>query len=367
MAACLFSPDVDMIPLPGFNLIFHSIRSGGGMERHVLDLIAYASAQKLPCRIITRQLEWPGTQPDGVEFVVMPDRTPFARVNNYLFESRAFGQCRSNWPSIGISRAPGPGLCIVGGTHRGHLLDRGKKRIGFFDRATIGRETALYRQARRIVSHSAKVAGEIVRHYGIDPAKVVTLYPPVDTDRFSLAARANREATRQALGVAPGELMLLFPSNNHALKGADLILEALKDFDPRVRLVVAGKSPLNAPNVINLGFREEMPTLYAAADAVILASHYEAFGLVGPEAILCGTPAIFSTTVGAAEVLSDHACLRFERNAPALRTALRTALERFDNGTLSLLDNPGQHIHYPFSLPQHFDVLFGLLAATSHQ
>jgi glycosyltransferase involved in cell wall biosynthesis len=86
---------------------------------------------------------------------------------------------------------------------------------------------------------------------------------------------------------------------------------------------VAGKTPLNAPNVINLGFRQDMPELYAAADAVILASHYEAFGLVGPEAILCGTPAIFSTTVGAAEVLSEQACLRFERTVPALREALK--------------------------------------------
>lgn len=255
-------------------------------------------------------------------------------------------------------------MCIVGGTHLGHLLDRGRKKSSFFDRATITRETALYHQAKRIVSHSAKVAGEIIDHYGINPGKITTLYPPVDTGKFSLAARANRLQTRQEIGVSSDDLMLLFPSNNHPLKGADLILEALQDFDPRIRLVVAGKSPLNAPEVINLGFREDMPALYAASDAVILASHYEAFGLVGPEAILCGTPAIFANTVGAAEVLSEQACLSFERNVPALRAALRTALARLDAGKLSLLDDPGQHIHYPFSLPQHFDVLFELLAAT---
>lgn len=365
MAASFPNENIHMTPLPGFNLIFHSIRSGGGMERHVLDLIAYAAAQNIPSRIITRQLEWPGSVPSDVEFIVMHDKTPFSRLNNYLFESRAFGKCRTDWPSIGISRAPGPDMCIVGGTHLGHLLDRGKKRIGFFDRATVTRETALYRQAKRIVSHSAKVAGEIVKHYGVAPEKVVTLYPPVDTEQFSLAARASRAELRHGLGIAPSDLMLLFPSNNHTLKGADLILEALEGLDPRIRLAVAGKTPLNAPKVINLGFRNDMPALYAAADAVILASHYEAFGLVGPEAILCGTPAIFSNTVGAAEVLSEHACLRFERNTPALRTVLKTALDRFDAGTLSLLDNPGQHIHYPFSLPQHFDVLFGLLADAS--
>jgi glycosyltransferase involved in cell wall biosynthesis len=365
LAADLSTADIIMTPLPGFNLIFHSIRAGGGMERHVLDLIAYASGQNLPSRVITRQLAWPGPLPQGVEFVIMPDRTPFSRLNNYLFESRALAKCRTDWPSISISRAPGADLCIVGGTHLGHLLDRGKKRISFFNRATIQRETALYHRAKKIVSHSAKVASEIVAHYGVAPDKITTLYPPVDTQQFCLGARTNRELTRQAVGIGPGELMLLFPSNNHALKGADLILEALATSDPRIRLVVAGKTPLNAPNVINLGFRDDMPALYAAADAVILASHYEAFGLVGPEAILCGTPAIFSTTVGAAEVLSEHACLRFERNLPALCTVLREALARWEAGSLSLLDNPGQHIHYPFSLPQHFTVLFGLLATAA--
>lgn len=75
-------------------------------------------------------------------------------------------------------------MAIVGGTHLGHLLDRGKKRIGFFDRATIAREKALYHDAKRIISHSAKVSGEIVEHYDIAPGKITTLYPPVDTENF---------------------------------------------------------------------------------------------------------------------------------------------------------------------------------------
>jgi len=352
----------DMNPLPGINLIFHSIRPGGGMERHILDLISYASSnQGIGMRVITRKQAWPGSLPKHVEFVEMRDWTPFSRLNNYLFENRAFARCRPDWPCISVSRAPGAQLCIVGGTHLGHLLDKGKKRFGFFDRATIARETALYRLARKVVAHSGKVAGEIERLYQVEPQKITILYPPVDTGKFCLAVRANRDATRQAMGITDDQLLLLFPSNNHPLKGADLILDALRTSDPRIRLAVVGKAPLNVPGVINLGFRNDMPTLYGAADAVILASHYEAFGLVGPEAILCGTPAIFARTIGAAEVLSDAACIKFERNVEALRNAMQQALARFDSGTLSIAD-PAAHIRYPYSLPQHFDVLFKLLA-----
>ena len=38
-----------------------------------------------------------------------------------------------------------------------------------------------------------------------------------------------------------------------------------------------------------------MSELYNAVDFTILASYYEAFGLVGVESILCGTKIIFAT------------------------------------------------------------------------
>lgn len=352
-----------MTSLPGLNLIFHSIRPGGGMERHVLDLIRYASERGLPVRVVTRLLDWPGLPPKQVEFAVVPDRTPFARINTFIFESSALAKCHPQWPTIGISRVPGVAMCIVGGTHKGHLIDRGRRYIGFLNRRTIAREKEMYHRAQVIVAHSAKVAHEISRYYDVKSDKITTLYPPVNTSEFSLSARIARDEVRKKIGVTTGQFLLLFPSNNHPLKGADLILEALNKFDPRIKLVVAGKMPLNAPNVINLGFCSDMPALYGAADAVILASHYEAFGLVGPEAVLCGTPAIFANTVGAAEVLSEDACIRFDRTVPSLRAALNTALAKFEMGGLNLYD-PDSHIHYPYTPSQHFDKVFDLLSST---
>lgn len=345
----------------GLNLIFHTIRPGGGMERYVLDLISGLAQRNIRMRVITRKLEWPGAKPEGVEFMVVPNRTPFSRLNNYLFEMRACRYVRPGWPTIGISRVPGcADLAIVGGSHIGHLQDKGKANPGLFDRLTIRHEQALYEGAKHIVAHSERVRQEVVRHYGVAADKTVTYYPPVDTSTFCLGARQGREALRQQLGIQPNEFLLLFPSNNHALKGGDLILSALDGLDARIRLAVAGKAPLNHPGVINLGFRRDMPALYAAADAAILASKYEAFGLVGPEAVLCGTPVLFADTVGAVEVLSETACLRFDRSVASLRLALGEALRRFDSGALAL-QNPAQHIHYPYSIDAHLDALLELL------
>lgn len=330
------------------------------MERHVLDLISYVSQQGVSVRGVTRHFDWPGPVPPNVEIVLIPDRTPFARLNNWFFEANALGKCNPIWPTIGVSRVPGVDICIVGGTHRGHLLDRKRVRFGFWDRKTIENEQAMYKYAKTIIAHSSKVATEISQLYEVDPQKIRALYPPVDTTVFSLNARSGRKFFREQIGFSAEDFFLLFPSNNHTLKGADLILEALHNFDPRIKLVVAGKEPLQAPNVINLGFVRDMPTLYAAADAVILASQYEAFGLVGPEAILCGTPAIFAKTVGAAEVLSAEACIQFERTIPSLRSALRKAISKFEDGSLQLHE-PSEHIHYPYSPSEHFSEVIEIL------
>jgi len=155
-------------------------------------------------------------------------------------------------------------------------------------------------------------------------------------------------------------MVLLFPSNDHDRKGADLILQALRFFSGKIVLAVASKTPINDPNVINLGYRTDMPALYAAADATILASKYEPFGLVGPESVLCGTPAIFPETVGASEILSGPACIRFDRTVKGLTEALSAALSKFASGDLRL-ENPSQYIGYPFSVGAHIDALLANL------
>ena len=95
----------------------------------------------------------------------------------------------------------------------------------------------------------------------------------------------------------------------------------------RFVLAIASRTAVTHPRVINLGFRNNMPALYAAADAAILASKYEPFGLVGPEAVLCGTPVILANTVGATEVIAEPACTRFQLTPESLTDALEKFLK----------------------------------------
>lgn len=351
-----------MTTLPGINLVWHSIRPQGGMDRHVLDLIHGFSSRGIPMRVIARTVAWPGEQPANVEFVVLHDMTPFQRFNNNRFEHKAYGHIRHGWPVIGISRITGGpvDLSISGGTHPAHLVDKGKTKPGYFDKQVIANERALYTNSRAVVTHSERVRDEIVRDYQIDPAKIHVLYPPIDTSFFNRDLETERDRIRQSLGVGREQFLLLFPSNNHELKGADLILEALEKHEGEFVLAVAGKKELKHPRVLNLGFRQDMPALYTAADATILASKYEAFGLVGPESISCGTPVLFADTIGATEVLSEPGCYRFKRNADDLAALLGKMEKRFHTGSLRV-DTPSACIHYPYVFDDYLDELIRLI------
>ena len=120
-------------------------------------------------------------------------------------------------------------------------------------------------------------------------------------------------------------------------------------------LVVAGNDPLHDKKVINLGVRIDMPRLYAAADATILASKYEAFGLVAPESILCGTPVILTKNIGAAEVLSSPGAIICERSSQAINDAISNLLNKPQ--PLQKLSTPNKYINYPFTIEDHVERL----------
>ncbi|MGN0860854.1 MAG: glycosyltransferase family 4 protein [Candidatus Spyradosoma sp.] len=353
----------------GINFIFHTIARGGGMERAVTDMITGFARKGVPVRGIAMRADasvFPEALRERVELVRVPARFPYSlsqRFANWDFEERAAKFLRAGWKTIGVSRVPVPvDMAISGGTHFAHLEKKGKKKPSFADRLVMAHEAALYARAKVCVAHSLMTRDEILALKVAAPEKVFCLFPPADTARFSLAARRDRERIRAEWGVSPRTCVLIFPSNDHERKGLKLILDALDAADfPDVVLAVASRRAVNHPKALNLGYRTDMEKCYAAADATVLASRYEPFGLVGVESILCGTPALLSEACGATQALAEPGCLKFALTVESLIGQLRRARERFLAGTLPLAA-PEASIRYPFSLDAHIDALLALLA-----
>lgn len=157
---------------------------------------------------------------------------------------------------------------------------------------------------------------EYWRHYGYPEARIFFAPHGVDSDWFRDGATPEvRDATRARLGMAPDESVVLFAGKLIAKKRPlDLVAAVgrLNEAGRRVRILVAGSGPLEAEmlalartagtKVDLLGFcnQSAMPAVYAAADALVLPSDSETWGLVANEALACGTPVILSDSVGAA-------------------------------------------------------------------
>jgi glycosyltransferase involved in cell wall biosynthesis len=124
-------------------------------------------------------------------------------------------------------------------------------------------------------------------------------------------SEAKRAAVRARMGASDGGFLALFVGRLVPEKGINTLLQAWRDavVPDGSALAFAGAGPLtpNGPGVHVLGRveRNELPPLYAAADALVLpsiatATFREPWGLVSNEAMHQGTPVIASDAVGAA-------------------------------------------------------------------
>jgi glycosyltransferase involved in cell wall biosynthesis len=158
----------------------------------------------------------------------------------------------------------------------------------------------LYRNADAVVTYGSHVSRYVQRFRGTR-GHVFEAPQAVSAAEFGAPAETRR--------LTDG-FELLFVGRLEREKGVEVLLEAwrLAALGDNAALVLAGDGPVEArgPGVNALGGvpREELPALYAGADALVLpsirtATFLEPWGLVVNEAMHQGTPVIASDAVGA--------------------------------------------------------------------
>jgi len=181
-------------------------------------------------------------------------------------------------------------------------------------------------EAGRLVANTAAEARQLVELYGADPARVDTIAPGADLQRFRVGDRA---AARAGLGIASDEVLLSFVGRIQPLKAPDVLLRAAAELmarDPtrRLRVLIVGGpsgSGLDQPQALvelagALGIAESVTFLppqppellakiYRASDVVAVPSHSESFGLVALEAQACGTPVVAADVGGLGVAVLD--------------------------------------------------------------
>ena len=211
----------------------------------------------------------------------------------------------------------------------------------------IDEEARIVADVDRIVAATTVERNHLVQHYGADPSRIAVIPCGVDTNLFLPGEQA---AARAALGL-DDQPQLLYVGRLAPIKGLETLLDAmarLRAAGTRVHLSIVGgdaDEPLNGHegalrarlNRLDLGSavtfvgaqpQERLRAWYVAADATVLPSHYESFGMVAMEAMACGIPVVASRVGGLQTTVRDGVTglLVPDHNPAALASALECLL-----------------------------------------
>jgi D-inositol-3-phosphate glycosyltransferase len=194
--------------------------------------------------------------------------------------------------------------------------------------ARLDGEMHVMQIADRLIAATPSEEQQLIDYYGADPAKIRVLPPGVDLSRFR---PVDQETAKTKVGIPCGNANILFVGRIEPLKGVDTLLRAMSILQERhpaaIRetcLAIVGGDPwqddldsemarlqqlrkeLGIYNIVTfLGAKDQdiLPYYYAAAEMVVMPSHYESFGMVALEAMAMGTPVIASEVGGLAHLV----------------------------------------------------------------
>jgi len=286
----------------------------GGAERFVERALGSLAARGAEVSVIARKWE-----SGGSARIMVVDPFYVGR----LWRDAGFARAaRAAWRAGGFDfvqsheRIPGCEIYRAGdGVHRQWLanrrayasaIERAGLAISPYHRYVCAAEREMFEhpRLRAVICNSRMVRDEILRHFQLAPGKLHVIYNGVDTLHYHPEVRtAQRERERARLGAGEGDILLAFVGSGFARKGLDTLLAAMSAAKARLRLVVVGRDRelprfVSRARNVGLGERvafvggvEDVRPYYAAADALVLPTHYDPFPNVVPEALAMGIPA----------------------------------------------------------------------------
>ncbi len=191
-------------------------------------------------------------------------------------------------------------------------------------------EAHVVQVADRLIAATPAEVEQLVRFYDAPRTKIAIVPPGVDLAHFHPIPRLT---AKQMIGIPPQRKNILFAGRIEPLKGIDTLLEAIALLKARhitdlsdTCVTIIGGNPwadtldeemerlqrmsleLGLDDLVAFaGARDQhvLPYYYAAAEMVVMPSHYESFGMVALEAMAMGTPVIASEVGGLAYVVRD--------------------------------------------------------------
>lgn len=187
-------------------------------------------------------------------------------------------------------------------------------RLSQRQRTLLAMERRTATEALCVIANSEMVRRDLEQTYGSRIRSMEVIHNGADDIRFSTQNRAaQRAAVRAEWGIGAEVPLLLFAGSGFRRKGLEETFQALVRTEGPLLAVVGRDDPrpwqrrareLRIESRVRfLPPRQKLDACYHAADATLLPSWFDSFGLVGLESLKCGTPLIASRYAGVHELV----------------------------------------------------------------
>jgi D-inositol-3-phosphate glycosyltransferase len=263
----------------------------------------------------------------------------FADVNKYRYDVIFSHYWLSGWVALELKE-----LWNIPVVQMFHTLGRMKDRIADMDRVMdtpmiglhernirVSVETEIMNRADRLIAATPAESRQMLWLYRANRRKIDIVPPGVDLEHFR---PLDMTLAKEKIGLSPDQRMLVFVGRIEPLKAVDTICEALALLNgddstllKNICIQIVGGDPEDRTTsnkemnrlralcdrlglndvVLFIGAKDQtiLPYYYNAAEALIMPSDYESFGMVALEAMACGTPVIASQVGGLAFLVKD--------------------------------------------------------------
>ncbi|GBE66323.1 transferase [Mycobacterium sp. MFM001] len=207
---------------------------------------------------------------------------------------------------------------------------------GSISRQVHAVESWLVRESDSLITCSASMGDEITELFGPGLAEITVIRNGIDAARWPFAPRRTRTGPAELLYVGRLEY-------EKGVHDAIAALPRIRRTHPGTTLTIAGEGTqqdwlveqarrhrvLKATKFVGRLDHDDLLTALHRADAAVLPSHYEPFGLAALEAAAAGTPLVTTNIGGLGEAVIDGqtgmSCP--PRDVARLATAVRTVLD----------------------------------------
>lgn len=228
-------------------------------------------------------------------------------VHSHLFISSLFAS-----PIARLAGVP----AVIETFHGREVWREGKRLKGSF---WVDRQVARLVDLYIAVSHAS--ARDLREKKKIPGAKIRVIHNGRDLSLYVTSDPGLRNETRAELGLTNEQRAILVLGRLETQKGHIFLIQALADLvsrRPGVIALFAGSGSLEGElrarvevlgltqHVVFLGYRDDAPRLFAAADVVVLPSLHEGLPLVAIEALAASRPMVATAVDGTPEVILDE-------------------------------------------------------------